>query len=232
MNKLYVYSDESCHIKNDDYDIMALACVYCSDLNRKMITNNIKKIIEYHEFSSSLELKWGKISNSNVEMYKDIFSYISEMSKLGLFGIRGIVIKGKKNIVGDFDEFYHKMYYLLFKTILDNTLKYYSGYTLFLDNKDTYSNIKVPVIGKYLSNSIYNFTTLNSICADSKEHILIQVSDIIAGALTYKNRFLDTSSAKLSLIKHIEVKFGVNLLKTTPKSRLDFNIFVWKSQHA
>ena len=56
---------------------------------------------------------------------------------------------------------------------------------------------------------------------------MIQVADIIAGAMSYKKRDLKTSKAKIAIIDHIEKIFAVTLNQSSPFSNSSFNTFIW-----
>ena len=63
------------------------------------------------------------------------------------------------------------------------------------------------------------------IAVDSKEHQLVQVADIVAGALTYRKRFVDKISPKSEMCDFIEQSFG-SLKNTSPYKNIDFNLLV------
>ena len=58
---------------------------------------------------------------------------------------------------------------------------------------------------------------------------LIQLTDLLLGALTYKHRGLHENSAKLSVINLIETKlrYPLTLTKSTPLTEAKFNLFLF-----
>lgn len=232
MNKLYMYADESCHIQNDGNNVMSLVTVYCKDIHRKLITNIIKEIVKKHGIDNTKELKWNKVSNNNLEMYKEIFTFLKRVSDAGDIGIRSLVAVGKKSINGDYNTWYHKMYFLMFKYALDDNMYRYSKFHILIDRKDNNSDREIPKIGSFLTRYTYDHEWLMSVGADSKEHILMQISDIIAGSLTYYHRKLISSPSKIELINHIQKTFGVNYSFSTRREIKPFNIFIWSAKYA
>ena len=75
---LIFYCDESCHIQFDHVEYMSLVTVFCSKSRTKNINRDIRKIKEKYRIDTNQELKWTKISNSNLQLYKEIINYISE----------------------------------------------------------------------------------------------------------------------------------------------------------
>ncbi|MBV8802454.1 MAG: hypothetical protein JO131_05750 [Gammaproteobacteria bacterium] len=64
----------------------------------------------------------------------------------------------------------------------------------------------------------------------SCESQLIQLTDLLLGALTYKHRNLTTNTAKLAIDKIIESKFKYPLTKSTPLREDKFNLFLFNPQ--
>lgn len=226
---LNLYMDESCHTQNDNTDTMSLVTVYTMKGNNKYYEIEIKKIKDRHKIGG--ELKWNKVSNSNVNFYKDLVSFFSEETKNNYLRIRALLINiNKKTIRSDYYIWYYKMVYLLFEKIIHDDLNINTKVkkvNLLLDYKDSNSHKETSKTAEFLQNKIHNKKRINGLAVNSKDHALIQFADIIAGALTYKKRKLETSDAKLDLINHIESEFSITLDKTTALTKLDFNLLVW-----
>lgn len=74
-----------------------------------------------------------------------------------------------------------------------------------------------------LNNSSLSF--VNRVQAiPSKESVLIQLADLLMGAVSYKFHNLDTSLAKLEVINFIESHLGHTIRKTY-KTESKFNVF-------
>lgn len=59
---------------------------------------------------------------------------------------------------------------------------------------------------------------------------LLQLTDLLIGAVNYANRADTASPAKLSLVNRIRERSGVSLTQTTLLSELKMNIFKWRAQ--
>jgi hypothetical protein len=227
MGTLYLYADESCHTQNSDSNSMSLVTVFCKGIHRKLINQKVKSIMQKHKINPDSELKWTKVSPSNVEMYIEIIDFLALVSRYGDLGIRAIFTKDKNNIQTDYNEWYHKMYYLLFKKIIDDFSNIFDSFHVLIDYKDSQSHQEIPRIGRFLENYTHGWERLITTTANSKEHTLIQIADVIAGSITYYHRGLRTSDAKMRLIRHIFNKFDVSYSHSSPLSRIDFNFFIW-----
>jgi hypothetical protein len=64
----------------------------------------------------------------------------------------------------------------------------------------------------------------------SHEVEVLQVADLLIGALSYVNRGLTGSAAKLALLDHIRERSGLTLTRTTLMREDKINILVWNPQ--
>ncbi len=228
-NTINMYMDESCHTKHDKTNVMSLVTVYTIKNNVILFDREIENIKNKYKIGG--EVKWNKVSPANINFYKEIISLLSGYAKENKIRVRALLISADKTkIRSEYSAWYYKMVYLLFEKIIYrdfNENDKYDTFNLFLDKKDSDSSKESIKTARYLSNKIFNQKTVNGMAVDSKEHYLIQIADIISGALTYKKRALNTSQAKLDLISHIEKEFSLNLNQTTTLKKLDFNLLVW-----
>jgi len=148
---------------------------------------------------------------------------------------RGLVVQNKHLLnhqqfnQNDHDVFYYKMIFSLLNKILSPD----SQYDIYLDIKDTRSRLKLRKLREVLCNNVYDFTSQmihhlqNS---HSNEMELMQVADLITGAISYKHRGLAGNNAKLTVIKRLEQRLGRSLLHTTPLVEQKLNLFVFQPQ--
>ena len=225
MEKYCIYGDESCHLLHDGIDFMAFGAIWCKEQEIKKSINKIKEIKEKY-CSKFQELKWSKISPSNLNMYKEIIDYFFIEDDLNF---RCYIIKNKSKFKfkdkDDFEEFYYKSYFIM----QNNILKRKDKVKIYLYMKDSRSIKILKKLKKILQIANSNFSEkiiLNKIqTIRSYESQLMQLADILIGAIIYKNRNLNTSSAKLEIIKFIEDKFKINLSYSTLMREKKFNIF-------
>lgn len=225
--EINVYADESCYLEHDNVEFMVLGCVYCLKKDKNYIANKIKEIKIKHGLKPTTEIKWTKISSNKLDMYKDFIDLLYDEN----ISFRGWIAHDKKSLDHElfhqtYDDWYYKMYYHLFNYIISESIV---NYNIFLDIKDTRSSIKNEKLKNILNHSnIYNVSRVQAI--RSNEVQLIQLADLIIGAISYKLRNLNTSSAKLELVDYIEKKFNLSLFMNSANNNKKFSIFHWRSQ--
>ena len=133
---------------------------------------------------------------------------------------RAVVIKDKDKLDHskfrnqDHDVWYYKMFFCLLNIIFEP----HSRYRIYLDKKDTRSGEKIKKLHDVLCNSKYDFSReiieiVQSV--HSHEIELLQLADLLIGAVGYANRALKTSRAKLELVSLIRDRSGYSLSSTT-----------------
>lgn len=229
MNQINVYCDESCHLENDGLPVMALGAVWCPQAECARLSKEIADIKNKHNAKG--ELKWGKVSCSRQDFYLDLVNWFFNEPALHF---RALLILNKSELDhknfnhGSHDTFYYKMYFSLLSKLLSPDNKY----DIYLDIKDTHGRLKNRRLKEILCNNVYDFTRemvgkVQNV--HSHESHLIQLTDLLLGALTYKHRGLHENSAKLSVINLIETKlrYPLTLTKSTPLTEAKFNLFLF-----
>ncbi|WP_027640095.1 DUF3800 domain-containing protein [Clostridium cadaveris] len=224
-----IYCDESCHLEHDKKKSMVLGGIWCPLNKRKEIINEIYNIKEMHGIKKYAEIKWTKVSNSNINYFKDIIRFFFNCQDLHF---RGVVIKDKskldhKKYKQTHDDWYYKMYFEMLKTIIDPR----ENYNIYLDIKDTRSSDKVVKLKDVLANTIldYNYNSIRKIQnVRSEECVLLQIADLIIGAIGYYHRDIKTSESKLEIIELIKNLSGYSLEKTTLYRESKLNLLIWE----
>lgn len=227
--KYNIYCDESCHLPNDNSSVMVIGGMCCPVNKTKVVSEQIRQIKRKHGVYEFAEIKWTKVSNSKIQMYKDIIDVVFDNS---FISFRSVIATNKRGLnlkkFGlSYDDWYHRIYYLVLKEMIsiDNQ------YTIYLDIKDTKGSEKINALKVVLNRTLYDFVdeTVNDIQLIRSDQVqLVQVVDLIIGAISYTHRGLDTNVAKMELIKHIKLRSGRSLLLSTPKSEGKFNLFLWE----
>lgn len=229
----YIFCDESCHLPKDNSDLMVLGAIFCREENKAEIYQDIRHIKEKHGINSKVEIKWTKISPAKVELYEELVDYFFKNPNLYF---RGVIAKDKKALNhdkfnhGDQNEWYYKMYYLLLHVINND-----NKYRVFIDVKDTNGGSRVSELERILRNRKRDFgkqIILDIRQVESSRSDLLQLTDILIGALSYYHRGLfdqeNTSYAKKQVIRRIfnysadGFKFG------TSRKEKKFNTFIWQ----
>lgn len=228
-----IYCDESCHLEHDDSDIMVLGGISCDKKNIKYISNKIDYLKSKYKIPKYEEIKWTKVSPSKLEFYKELIEMFFSCS---LLNFRCVVITGKNKLNNDafsqsYNEWYYKMYYLLLSKWIDIE----KTYSIYIDIKDSNGGNKIRKLQEIINNFLYGFNCVSKIqLVRSEELLILQLCDLIIGAIGYKNRFLSShfgqhkiSKAKSEVCQLIVEKTGLTLENSTSLYESKFNIFVW-----
>lgn len=230
------YCDESSHLMNDSSRYMSLAACYCSKIRLKTIKNQILSIRKKYNFSVNSELKWNKVSNSNINMYKEIIKYIAYEPILKvriIIADKNGLNKNTASIPSEYNLWYQKMYYFLLRYPLNKIANYQNiciypkNVNLYIDKKDSNSFIELSKTAECLSYTLHNMSNLKVYPSDSKDYILIQIADVLAGAATYHYRENTTSPSKRELCDYIQKELGINFESNTSYNQENSNVFIW-----
>ena len=184
-----IYCDESCHLENDDINVMGLGAVWCAQDKLSEINKRIKDIKARNDIPNTLEAKWTKISPAKLNFYLDLINYFFDDD----LHFRGVIIPDKSILNNeDFnqshDDWYYKMYFEMLTVILSPN----HNYEIYIDIKDTNSHEKAMKLRRVCSNSMYDFSQsvikrLQPIHSDEVQ--IMQLVDILLGATVFENRF-------------------------------------------
>lgn len=229
MPQIYnLYCDESCHLEHDHQGVMVLGAVWCpADKTREVMTR-LKEIKAHHGVAALTEVKWVKASRPKIDLYLELLDYFFDDDDLHF---RALVVPDKNKLDHaafhqEHDDWYFKMYFDMIKTILDPK----SEYRIFVDIKDTRSARKVAKLREVLCNNLYDFRReiIRPIqTVRSHEVQILQLCDILIGAVAYVNRQLATSPTKQQLVERIKHRSGYSLCQTTLLGETKFNLFQW-----
>lgn len=231
MNELLnIYCDESCHLEHDHQTVMVLGAVVCPESRKSEIVQRIKEIKQKHGFSKFREMKWTSVSAAKLDFYMEIVDYFFSDNDLRFRA----VIADKTRLDHDHygqshDQWYYKMYYYLINFLISPT----DQYKVYLDIKDTRSAEKLAKLHECVCNSNLDFDSdiikgMQHI--HSKESQILQLCDLLIGAIAYANRGLNDSPAKVTLIDHIKKRSGYDLIRSTLIKEPKFNLFRWKGK--
>ncbi len=223
-----IYCDESCHLLNDHNKTFVLGAIWVEKDKTQKIFKQLRELKEKHNLSLKFEAKWTKVSGSKADYYCELVKYFFDNPALHF---RGVVVPDKSILdhsafAQDHNTWYYKMFYVL----LSQVIKERSEYNLYLDIKDTRSNIKVQELKKILNiASVEDVAVPKAQQIRSEEVELMQLADILIGALSYTHRSLQKNKGKAMVIETIENSIGKNkMLTSSTKDEDKFNVLVWK----
>ena len=229
MNQTYnIYCDESCHLENDRQQVMVLGAVWCPLGTTHDISVDIRKIKADYGMKSGFEIKWSKVSPAKKEMYLNLIDYFFDNDDLCF---RALIVPDKSKLQHEalkqsHDDWYYKMYFNLLKVILSPK----DRYRIYIDIKDTRSGSKIKKLREILSNSMYDFSQqiiewVQTV--HSHEVEIMQLTDLLIGAISYVNRDLSASEAKAGIVDRIRKRSGYDLTRTTLLRENKVNLFRW-----
>lgn len=232
MSQIFnIYCDESCHLENDQQGVMVLGAVWCPLDKAHEISVRIREIKKAKLGNSKFEVKWTKVSPSRLEFYLELMDYFFDCDDLHF---RALIVPDKSLLQHPeyeqtHDEFFYKMYFDMLKTILSPTERY----RIYLDIKDTHGAYKVAKLHDVLSNNMYDFSReiIERVqLVRSHEIEILQLADLLIGAIAYANRGLSTSPAKVALVERMRERSGYELTKTTLIRESKVNLFRWRAR--
>ncbi len=230
-NTYNIYCDESCHLENDNIPVMVLGGTYCRAGEVKRISRAVRDLKAQHGLAPDFEVKWTKVSNGKLDFYRALVALFLAEEALHF---RGVLIPDKGALDhGRFgqnhDEWYYKMYYTMLRYVFTAP----NRYRVYLDIKDTRGGGKTRNLHDVLANSLHDFdkkTVERVQQVRSHESALLQLTDLLIGAVGYENRELKGSAAKLALIADLKAALGQNaLMQTSPFQNRKFNLLRWQA---
>jgi hypothetical protein len=210
------YCDESCHLPNDPHPYMLISYVSSAYNQVKLHHENINNIKKKYNFHN--EIKWSSVSKSKYPFYAELVDYFFSND----LHFRAVVVdKSRINVKpgNTFDDFYYKMYWQL----VYHKISMENNYNIYLDIKDSLSAGKVRKLKEILQIDFSSIRILQNI--RSEESLLMQIADLLMGAISYHLRGLNTVIAKNKLIEKIQHHTTQPLTQSTYKSYHKFNLF-------
>lgn len=231
MDHIYnVYCDESCHIEHDHQQVMVLGAVWCPLDKTREISIRLREIKQRHNLAPDFEVKWTKVSPAKTRFYLDVMDYFFDDDDLHF---RALIVPDKSLLRHeDFgqthDEWYYKMYFDMLKIILWPDARYH----IYLDIKDTQGGTKVSRLHEVLCNNMFDFDQkiIERVqLVRSNQVQMVQLTDLLIGAVSYANRGLVSSSAKYTLVERMRQRSGYQLTRSTLFREDKVNLFVWRA---
>lgn len=217
------YGDESSHMKDDGNKYMALGALCCPKALSKHFSNEIRQIKLAHGFSGKFEIKSTKVSMGAIDFYQELIEWFLNCPDLYF---RIVLINKEIVRTSDTEEynlFYYKMYYTLFRYFMYGNTNH-----IFLDYKDSRSNLRCAEIQKILGNDHVTKFKKNTVQQiNSKESNLIQITDLLIGLFCYNANGKTSNMAKLHLVGLLKKKTQLDLISTT-KNATKIDILNWR----
>lgn len=226
-----IFCDESCHLEKDHQPLMVLGALWLPHDAVRMSAEAIRALKADAGFATSFEMKWTKVSPGALSFYERVIDYFFDNS---LISFRAVVARDKDKLDHaafgqSHDDWYYKMYY----TLLVELLARGATYHVYLDIKDGRGGPKTRKLHEILSHAIHDFDQqiIERVQIVRSEEIeVLQLADLLVGALSYANRGLHESPAKVALVDRIAARLGHSLDRTTARTEKKFNVLRWSPQ--
>lgn len=227
MTTINIYCDESCHLEKDGHPSMVVGAAWAKSEVRRPLSRKIIELKKKHGLKPTFDMKWVTVSPSKASFFLEIVDLFFSTNGAGFRCL--VAHKDSLDHVSHHqthDEWYYKMMYRLITPLLDRSFRY----RIFLDIKDTQSISKVRKLHQILNSTNLDF---ESSIVEGVEQVrsheiqLLQLGDLLIGAVMYANSGRTTSRAKLAVVERIRQKTGLSLTKSTLVSEKKFNVFHW-----
>lgn len=220
QKKFNIYCDES-SIDNPSSQMMVIGALF---IERGMVPEIRKKIKEIRgRHGVNGELKWVKTSSKVLPFYEELFTYLFAVdgSKITFRCI--VVDKSQVNYEKyhkqDKELAFYKFYYQLLKRRLKDDRYYIS-----LDFRPSKNKNSVRRLGEFLG--LFSKGIAHIQAYQSHENVLIQVADILTGAVSFARNTPNGGVAKKELVNIIAKAIGKkDLTFKSPFWEDKFNIF-------
>lgn len=227
-----IYGDESCHLELDGKDLMVLGAIAAPHHRVRALAEQLRDLKEANGLSRKFEIKWTKVSPGKSAFYLALVDFFLNEADLSF---RAYVAHGKSQLrhpdfAQDHDTWYHKSYYGMLRPLLEVAGR---RFRIYIDIKDTRGGAKARTLHDVISSKLRDpdhHRVEHIQIVRSEEVELLQLADLLIGAVSYKNRGLAESPTKQALIERLERGAGVALERNTHHGDLKVNIFHWQPQ--
>ncbi|HDY66104.1 MAG TPA: DUF3800 domain-containing protein [Phycisphaerae bacterium] len=235
MKQTYnIYCDESCHLENDGQSAMVLGAVCCPLERVREISTHLRDVKERHGLARNFEVKWTKVSPAKLALafYREWMEYFFNTKVLHF---RALIVPDKRQLNHaafpnqDHDVWYYKMYFDMLKVILSPNAKY----RIYIDIKDTCGAVKQKKLHEVLCNNQLDFQReiierVQQIRSHESE--ILQLADLLIGAVSYINRGLAGNAGKESLVAYMRHRSSYSLTQTTLLRENKVNLLRWRAK--
>ena len=231
-----LYCDESCHLQPTMHNRLEQQSMVIGGIKVKKelvpsISSDIRKIKTKYGLNRS-EVKWTKVSPSKLDFYKELIKYYFDNPNLSF---RCIVSQDKNTLRYDIHT-HDEIYYIMYFYLLRNMISVEKKNNIYVDKKDTLGGERIRKLKDCLCNDKLDFNQelIDKIqIINSKDSEIMQLADVIIGAISFANRRLDCdivgnrSNAKIEIVNLMRLLSNKTLLKSTLLSESKLNIFIF-----
>jgi hypothetical protein len=182
------------------------------------------------------EMKWTKVSNGKLAEYQGFTDLFFAHARVGFHCIvlDTKVIDHLAYSDGDSELGFYKFYFQL----LSRRVRKGNRYTIFTDHRTTRKDTRLADLGRCVNNWCAGHATpgerpvLDVRPCDSKCEDMVQLVDVLLGAVGYQCNGRSESASKMALIGHLEEKLHRRLSSPTPPYFRKLNVWHWSPRAA
>ncbi|MCK4342438.1 MAG: DUF3800 domain-containing protein [Phycisphaerae bacterium] len=220
-----VFCDESCQElfqtgPDQQRQFVLLGSLWIEASQRPRFKQQIADLREQHKVGG--EAKWTRISSSRQDFYTALVQlfFAEKQMRFRCIALKADEMQAVPFHGGDVELMFYKFYYqLLHHWILDC-----NRYSFFLDTKTNRIPGRLRKLHEVLSNANRLSEIVNMQALPSREVDLLQLTDVLLGAVGYALHRHAGSQAKAAVVQEIETALG-HPIRPTPKSEEKFNVF-------
>ena len=181
------------------------------------------------------EFKWGKVSRSKLRVYQE-FSDILFRHPDAAF--RCLVVDTHQvDLKAYHDNNSETAFYNFYCLMLSRNMQAENQYLIFTDERSNrernrLSDLKANINSYWRSKGALGNVAANVEPRISKENDLLQIVDVLLGAVGYAIEEFTTSEPRLSLTRHIAARLGVEELRTHRGRDTNFTIWMLDFERA
>jgi hypothetical protein len=207
---------------------MVIGTTWCSSLQATAHALAIRSLKTKHGLNERFEIKWTKVSPAKVDFYLEVVDHFFKEKDLHF---RAVLVPDKSKLDRSapdqpHDGFYYRIYFEMLKVLLSPHAKY----NIYLDIKDSWGAQKVRILETLLRESKLEFPRdiiKQMKIMRSHESELMQLTDLLIGAVGYVARGLETNSGKIKIIEYIKEQTKYTLVQSTLAKEDKFNLWRW-----
>lgn len=224
-----VYCDESGQqhlttksIRSDTYVLIGGLWIEAS--NRETHKSKIRRIRNTHQVHG--EFKWNRVSPSRQDFYRDLVRLFFRQP----MNFRCLVLPADQlDAVRFHDADEELMFYKFYYQLLHHWILDFDRYRIFVDLKTDRVKSRIQTLENVLQNANPAAEILSVQALPSRELDLLQLTDVLIGAVSSRFHGTTTSTAKLAVVEAIEDRLRHPIRPTTRRAS-KFNVFFFRTR--